>query len=83
VSVLDRKVLRDVWNLRGQVITIALLVATGVAVLVGSVSTYASLLATQDTYYRASHFANVWADVKRAPTSVFDALSETLEATIV
>ncbi|MCI3953834.1 MAG: FtsX-like permease family protein, partial [Burkholderiales bacterium] len=44
MSVLDRKVLRDIWRFRGQVFTIVLLVGAGVTVLVGSVSTYASLL---------------------------------------
>jgi putative ABC transport system permease protein len=76
VSVLDRKVLRDIWRFRGQVFTIVLLVGAGVTVLVGSVSTYASLLTTQETYYRESRFADLWADVKRAPKAVLGKLSE-------
>jgi putative ABC transport system permease protein len=83
VSVLDRKVVRDVWNLRGQVLTIALLVATGVTVLVGSVSTYASLLTAEESYYRDSRFADVWADVKRAPKSLGERLSEIAGLAIV
>lgn len=75
MSVLDRKVLRDLWSLRGQAFTIALLVATGVTVLVGSVSTYVSLLTTEETYYQDSRFADLWADVKRAPRSLFPSLS--------
>ena len=43
MSMLDRKLLRDINAMRGQVLTIALLVAAGVAVFVGSVSTYDSL----------------------------------------
>jgi putative ABC transport system permease protein len=39
VRLLDRKLLRDLNAMRAQVITIALLVAAGVAVFVGSVST--------------------------------------------
>jgi putative ABC transport system permease protein len=70
------------------VLTIALLVATGVTVLVGSVSTYVSLLTTQADYYRDSRFAEVWADVKRAPRSLLVRLTEipgaaTVEARIV
>ena len=38
MSLLDRKLLRDLNAMRTQVITIALLVAAGVAVFVGSVS---------------------------------------------
>jgi putative ABC transport system permease protein len=40
VSLLDRKLLSDLNAMRGQVLSIALLVAAGVAVFVGSVSTY-------------------------------------------
>jgi len=36
---LDRKILRDLWHLRGQVLAIALVVASGVAVLVMALST--------------------------------------------
>ena len=43
VSVLDRKVLRDLWSLRGQVLTIALLVATGVPSVAPSAPTRRSL----------------------------------------
>ena len=43
VSLLDRKLLRDISAMRGQVITIALVVAAGVAVFVASISTYDSL----------------------------------------
>ena len=43
MSLLDRKLLRDIWAMRGQVITIALVVAAGMAVFVASISTYDSL----------------------------------------
>ena len=45
-------------------------------VLVGSVSSYLSLLGTQEAYYRESRFAEVWVDVKRARRSVLAKLSE-------
>lgn len=67
MSMLDRKLLRDLWSLRAQVVSIALLLGSGVAVLVGSASTYLSLRDAQETYYRASRFADLWADVERAP----------------
>ena len=40
MSLLDRKLWRDIAALRGQVISIALVVAAGVAVFVASISTY-------------------------------------------
>ncbi|WP_406858693.1 ABC transporter permease [Alsobacter sp. KACC 23698] len=73
---LDRMLLRDLWSLRSQAITVAMLIGTGVTVLVGSVGTYTSLLATQAGYYGASRFADVWAELERAPRSVLARLSE-------
>ena len=67
MSVLDRKVLRDIGAMRGQVLTIALLIGAGVAVMVMSVSAWLSLLAAQQAHYRESRFAEVFAEVSRAP----------------
>ena len=46
---LDRKLVRELWRLRGQVIAVAMVVASGVAVLVMSLSTLvaAELIAAQ------------------------------------
>ena len=44
VNVLDIKVLRDLWSMRLQVLSIAMLVAAGVAVFVMSVSNYLALV---------------------------------------
>ena len=51
MSLLDRKLWRDMSALRGQVISIALVVAAGVAVFVASISTYDSLLSGRDSFY--------------------------------
>jgi putative ABC transport system permease protein len=64
---LDRKLMRDLWRLRGQVAAIALVVASGVALLVMSLSALTSLSATTDAYYDRYRFAEVFAGVKRAP----------------
>lgn len=74
--VLDRKVLRDVWSLRGQVLTIALLIGSGVAVLVASVSTWLSLAEARRAYYAESRFAEVFVEVKRAPGALLPRLAE-------
>jgi len=70
VSLLDRKLRRDISGLRGQVITIALLVAAGVAVFVGLIATYDSLSRERADYYREARFGTVFATVKRAPLAV-------------
>ncbi len=67
---LDRKIFRDLFHLRGQFVAVALVVACGVASYVSMVSTYRSLLLSQSQYYSAYRFANVFAQLKRAPDSV-------------
>ena len=56
--------------MRGQVITIALVVACGIAVLVAAMATYQSLLASQATFYDEAHFSAVFASAKRVPLAV-------------
>lgn len=67
MSPLNRKLLRDLWRLRGQVLSVALVVASGVALLVMSLSAVSSLRATTDAYYDRYGFADAFAAVKRAP----------------
>ncbi len=67
---LDRKLFRDLWRLRGQVIAIALIVASGVGVLIMSLSSLEALEETANSYYERYRFAQVFAEVKRAPRSL-------------
>ena len=67
---LDRKICRDLIHLRGQFVAVALVVACGVASYASMVSTYRSLLLSQSQYYSAYRFADVFAQLKRAPDSV-------------
>lgn len=76
VSMLHRKLLRDLWAMKGQAITIALVVAAGVAALVDSLSVYDSLLLAQEQYYRDSRFASVFVEMKRAPRALEARLAE-------
>jgi putative ABC transport system permease protein len=70
VRALDKKLVRDVMRLRGQVITIALVVACGIAGYVAVVGTYRSLEQARDAYYDRQRFAHVFADVIVAPKSL-------------
>jgi putative ABC transport system permease protein len=67
---LNRKLVRDLWRLRGQALAIALIVASGVAVLVMSLATTEALRETTIAYYERQHFADVFASAKRAPQSL-------------
>ncbi len=62
--------LRDLWRLRGQVLAAAVVVACGIAALVAMYSTYYSLTRTRDSYYADYRFADVFAQLKRAPHSL-------------
>ena len=70
VSELDRKLLRDLWHLRGQVLTVALIVACGIATYVTMRGSYESVKGAQTSYYAAYRFADVFAQLKRAPNSL-------------
>jgi len=64
---LDRKLLRDLWNVRSQVLAIALVVSSGIALLVMAQGVFGSLLTTRDAYYTRYSFADVFAGAKRVP----------------
>lgn len=67
---LDRKLQRDLWRLRSQILAIALVLASGVALLVMSLSSIEALAVTADAYYERYRFAQVFASVKRAPENL-------------
>lgn len=67
---MDRKVQRDLWHLRGQVLAIGMVVAAGIAALIMSLSTLEALEETTAAYYERYRFGDVFAWVKRAPGSV-------------
>jgi putative ABC transport system permease protein len=70
VTALNRKLVRDLVHLRGQVAAIALVVASGVAIVVTSRTAYESLARSQITYYATYRFADIFDQLKRAPESL-------------
>jgi putative ABC transport system permease protein len=72
---LDRKLFRDLWHMRGQVLAIAAVIMGGVATMVMSLSTYDSLVTTRDRFYSEYRFAEVFASLKRAPEPVAERLA--------
>jgi len=73
---LTRKLLRDLWHLRGQALAIAMVIAGGVATWIISYSTIDSLELTQASFYRESRFAEVFATLKRAPKRLEERIAE-------
>lgn len=70
MQAIHRKALRDLWLMRGQALAIALVIASGIAMLVMSQSTLESLRDTRALLYQQYRFSDVWAQVKRAPEHV-------------
>ena len=70
MTALDQKLARSLWHLRGQVLAVAMVVASGVAVLVMSLSTLEALRNTTALYYESYRFADIFASAVRAPERV-------------
>jgi putative ABC transport system permease protein len=73
---LDRKLVRDLWRAKTQVVTIALVVGSGIAGFIGMLSTHESLKQLQASYYEGARFADVFARLKRAPLAIGSRIGE-------
>ncbi len=71
---LDRKLLRDLSQLKGQGLAIGLVIAAGVAMFAMYSSTFESLDHTHTVYYDRYRLADVFASLKRAPLSTVSRL---------
>ncbi|MFO0950613.1 MAG: FtsX-like permease family protein [Isosphaeraceae bacterium] len=76
MTALDRKMLRDLWQMKGQAVAIGLVIACGVATFVMSLCTHGTLSGTLDAYYRDYQFADVFAHLKRAPDALAARIAE-------
>jgi putative ABC transport system permease protein len=74
VKALDRKLLRDLRLMWSQALTIALVVASGIAGFITSLSAVDSLALARDRFYAEGRFADLFASVKRAPNALADTL---------
>jgi putative ABC transport system permease protein len=65
-----RKLLRDCWHLRGQLVSIAAVMACGIGAVVGLGTLVICLREARDGYYDRAHFPQVFASVRRAPEAL-------------
>jgi len=70
MQALHRKLARELWQLRSQVLTIALVLASGVAGFIATFSAWDALAWARSTYYAEARFADVFASARRAPLSL-------------
>ncbi len=75
LSPLDRKLVRDLWRMKGQAIAIALVIAVGVLELVMMDGLVISLEESKRAYYEHYRLADIFAPVKRAPEHVLKDIS--------
>ncbi|HBR16158.1 MAG: ABC transporter permease [Deltaproteobacteria bacterium RIFCSPLOWO2_12_FULL_43_16] len=76
MKTLDRKLLRDLWKMKGQAFAIVLVIISGVATFVMFLSTMNSLNLTRTRFYQDYRFADVFASLKRAPEGLKYRISE-------
>lgn len=67
---LHRKLMRDLWRMWSQALTIALVVASGAGGFLTSLSAVDSLQLARDRFYASGRFADLFAGVKNAPLSL-------------
>ncbi len=67
MSPLDRKLLRDLWRIKGQAVAIGAVIGVGVLMLVMMTGLVTSLEETRRAYYERYRLADVFAPVTRAP----------------
>lgn len=74
LSALDRKLLRDLWGMKGQALAIAFVIAGGVSVFLVAAGMLSSLEETRRAYYERYRFADLWAPVVRAPDALLGSI---------
>ena len=72
---IHRKLVRDLWQIKGQALAIALVMACGISIFIMYLSTLESLERTQQAYYERYRFAEVFARLKRAPRWLEDRIA--------
>lgn len=75
MSPLDRKLLRDLWRIKGQAVAIAAVIGVGVLMLVMMTGIVTSLDETRRAYYERYRLADIFAPVTRAPDRLISDLS--------
>lgn len=67
INPLNRKLLRDLWKFKGQVIAVTAVILCGITTYVCMSSVYRNLKLTRDTYYQEYRLADFWIPLERAP----------------
>lgn len=74
MSVLDRKLGREIRASSGTLLAITGIIAVGVACFVGMGSTYSNLAQAKSRFYQQCRMADFWIDLKKAPDAELEAI---------
>jgi putative ABC transport system permease protein len=74
MKAINRKLLRDLWALKTQVVSIALVIACGIGGFIASFSTHDSLVWSREHYYDTARLPHVFATAKRAPLALAESI---------
>lgn len=69
MTTLNRKLKRDLWRFKGQVLAVTAVILCGIANYIATSSMFRNLKLTRDTYYREYRLADFWIPLERAPKS--------------
>ncbi len=70
ISPLDRKLLRDIGKMKGQIVAVSLVMACGLAMMIMTRSLILTLESTRGAYYQKYAMADIFATLKRAPLAL-------------
>ena len=76
MNILNQKLRRDLWQTRGMLTAVILIVAMGVSCMVGLMGTSRNLQSARDSYYARCRMADFWVDLKKMPISELDVLKD-------
>ncbi|MHC4102465.1 MAG: ABC transporter permease [Planctomycetota bacterium] len=76
MSVLDRKLRRELGRVRTTLVAILLVVVMGVACFVGLISVYLNLESSRRAYYGQCRMADFWVSLKKAPLAEAERLTD-------
>ena len=76
MTMLNRKLLRDLWRFRASAIGICIVLAVATWTFVLANGAYSSLDSTRQAYYERNQFADVFMRLNRAPESILDKVRE-------
>ncbi|MBE2285149.1 MAG: ABC transporter permease [Prosthecobacter sp.] len=75
ISTLDRKLLRDIVGMKGQILAVSLVMACGVGMMIAAHGIILSLENTRDAYYARHRMPDLFGHVESAPLSMAERMS--------